>query len=321
MKPSSRTNNPHDAFFREAFSRAEVARSFISEYLPTALLRQADFRTLVIAKDSYVDEELSQHFSDILYRVNLSGKPSFIYLLFEHKSFVDRMIAFQLLRNMVKIWEGHLKQEPRLKTLPVIVPIVVYHGRAKWDVPNNLLGLFDEVAGTRQYIPDFSGEIFDISHIPDESIKGAVLIRALLLLMKYVKNPSLLDAIPGIFQLINDLGNKTRATEYIELFLRYLMSTIETDKKEVFTKEIVKTLKEGGTIMPTIAESYIQEGIERGFEKGIEKGFEKGIEKGIENGKLDDAEKMIALGMSTGDIRKITGLSRSQIDGLRKKRK
>jgi len=48
---------------------------------------------------------------------------------------------------------------------------------------------------------------------------------------------------------------------------------------------------------------------------------EKGIRKGIEKGKLDDAEKMVSMGMATADIRKITGLPTSHIEGLRKKRK
>jgi len=49
----------------------------------------------------YDNKKLSQNFSDMLYRVDIRGKPSFVYLLFEHKSYMDRMIAFQFLRNMV----------------------------------------------------------------------------------------------------------------------------------------------------------------------------------------------------------------------------
>jgi hypothetical protein len=41
------------------------------------------------------------------------------------------------------------------------------------------------------------------------------------------------------------------------------------------------------------------------------------MEDGIEQGKLDDERKMIARGMSDGDIRVITGLSQDKISRLR----
>src|SRR5690554_7109719 len=98
-----RLNNPHDKYFRESFSRKETVRSFIRQYLPSGVCRQLDLNKLEIVKDSFVDKELSEHFSDILYKTVISGKQSYLYLLFEHKSYIDHFTGFQLLRNMVKI--------------------------------------------------------------------------------------------------------------------------------------------------------------------------------------------------------------------------
>ena len=47
--------------------------------------------------------------------------------------------------------------------------------------------------------------------------------------------------------------------------------------------------------------------------------FERGIEKGIEKNQFEIAEKMILNGMSTTDIRKITGLSIGKIQQVRRK--
>ena len=57
--------------------------------------------------------------------------------------------------------------------------------------------------------------------------------------------------------------------------------------------------------MPTIAEKWIQEGIE------------KGVEKGVEKGKIEVAEKMVRMGMTNTEIRKMTGLKISKIDEVR----
>ena len=295
--------NPHDRLFREAFSRKEMAEGFIAEYLPQAIGKQVDFKTLEIIKDSYIDKELNAHYSDILYKISLAGKPAFIYLLFEHKSYSDRLIAFQLLRNMVKIWEQYFKQNKHAKKLPCVVPLVIYHGKAQWKIKEGLKPLFNEIAGTEQYIPDFHYELFDISHIPGDNIKGTLLIKAFLLLLRSSFDPQQFETLPKIFELLNKLSKVSKATEYIELFIRYLVSTVESGKEKDLTRVITKSLKDGGTTMPTIAEKWLQEG----------------IEKGIEKRDFEIVEKMLLNNMSTADIRKITGMSLSKIEQVRKR--
>lgn len=57
------------------------------------------------------------------------------------------------------------------------------------------------------------------------------------------------------------------------------------------------------------------------FERGVERGFKLGINLGNKLGKLEDAEKMVQLGLSTSDIRKIMGFPISRTEQLRRKRK
>ncbi len=53
-----------------------------------------DLDTLDIHKDGFIDLDLQEHFSDLLYKVALhSGQEMFIYLLFEYKSYPDPEIA------------------------------------------------------------------------------------------------------------------------------------------------------------------------------------------------------------------------------------
>ncbi|MBN1981732.1 MAG: Rpn family recombination-promoting nuclease/putative transposase [Chitinivibrionales bacterium] len=66
--------NPHDKFFKESFGRTEIAQSFIQEYLPHDLIKTMKINTLEITKDTFIDKELQEHFSDILYRVKIAGR-------------------------------------------------------------------------------------------------------------------------------------------------------------------------------------------------------------------------------------------------------
>ena len=57
---------------------------------------------------------------------------------------------------------------------------------------------------------------------------------------------------------------------------------------------------------------------ERGMQKGIEIGREKGMEKGMEKGRLDVARAMMMDGESVERIMRFTGLSREEVEALRR---
>lgn len=150
---STPLSNPHDRFFKELFSRQEAARDFLQHYLPADITPLLDLTTLEINKDSFIDPDLQEHFSDLLYKVVLhDGGETYIYILFEHKSYPEPLIAWQLLRYMVRIWEQSSKQQ---QTLLPVVPLVMYHGQKQWRVKPNFSALFDLPEPLRPYVPDY----------------------------------------------------------------------------------------------------------------------------------------------------------------------
>lgn len=78
--------NPHDRFFREVFSRLELSSEFLSKQLPEAIAASLDFSTLDLRPGSFLDEELQQYYSDLLFRAKLqTGQAAYVYILLEHK--------------------------------------------------------------------------------------------------------------------------------------------------------------------------------------------------------------------------------------------
>lgn len=78
------------------------------------VLKLVDLNTLEISKDSFIEKDLAEYHSDILYKVKLTnGSQGFIYVLFEHKSYYDRFVHLQLLEYMVKIWRLYIKQHKK----------------------------------------------------------------------------------------------------------------------------------------------------------------------------------------------------------------
>jgi hypothetical protein len=49
-------NNPHDAAFKAAFRKKELARKFLAQYLPPEILQHIDLEHLRFINKSYLDE-------------------------------------------------------------------------------------------------------------------------------------------------------------------------------------------------------------------------------------------------------------------------
>ena len=193
--------NPHDRFFKEVFARKEVAADFLRNYLPADVLACVDENSINLTKDSFVDNELATHFSDLLYEVDLhDGSGAYVYVLFEHKSFPDSEVAFQLLRYMVRIWEQACRQR-QLKKLPPIIPVVLYHGVVNWKISRKFSAMFEHPEALGPFVPDFSYLVCDLTRYSNDDIKGMVLLKVTMLLFKYIMSEELRGQLPGIFKL------------------------------------------------------------------------------------------------------------------------
>ncbi len=271
--------NPHDSFFRETFSRKEIAASFLQEYLPDSIIRQMDLATLTIVKDSFVEKELQHHFSDLLYTIHHQQSELYLYFLFEHKSSPDPWIGLQLLRYQVRIWEQHRKQHPKEKLLPAIIPLVLYHGRQKWKISRNFRSLIvQETKDIDPFIPDFKYLLYDLSTLSDKQIKGKVLQRITLLFLKHIFDPDLTSKLPEILALLQEVEGKEDILEILEILLRYVVTaTKKFDEHEL--KEILNQSFIEENIMENFIDKYIAQGLQKGMQQGIQQGMQQGMYK------------------------------------------
>jgi len=117
--PVEKISKSHDKFFKEVLGDIETAKSFLQHYLPPKIVRLIDPESITIEKDSYIEKDLSEYFFDLLFRVKMQREEGYVYLLFEHKSKVDKHVSLQLLGYMTSIWKKTVPQP-----LPVILPVV-----------------------------------------------------------------------------------------------------------------------------------------------------------------------------------------------------
>lgn len=272
--------NAHDKFFKEVFTRKDTAEEFLRHYLPENVVGLLDLDSLEYTKDSFIDRHLKEYFSDLLLRLYLNdGSPGYVYILFEHKSYLERSIAFHILRYMVKIWE-----KKNDHGFPVIIPLVLYHGETRWRVGLNFRDLFDSPEEIASFIPDFQYLLWDASGYSDEEIKGSVVLRVALLILKYIFREDLREHLPRILRLLRNLSEKRTGMEYIETILKYIINAAPTeniDREDLKAAVDDALAHKGGGIMPTIADSLRQEGIRQGMQQGIQQGIQQSAREAV----------------------------------------
>ena len=296
-KPVRKPRSLHDEAVKEYFSDIETAKSFFTEYLPADIVNNVDFNTMRICKDSFLNKKLAKYFSDILYQADLNNIDLFIYLLIDHKSREEPFMGFQFLKYMIRIWELYLKQNKNAETLPVVIPIVIYHGSKKWEVDKRFTSFFKAPGYLQEYIPDFNYRIYDISHIPDEEIRGEVLLRVLFMTLKYIFTRELNYKLQEeIFPLFLELEEKKKGTEYLEVLLRYLTRSARSLQEKEFTQSVTQLFEEGGNLMETIASKWKKE---RKKEE-----------------KIETAKRMLLNNFSVEQVITATGLTEKEVKSL-----
>ena len=154
--------HPHDAFVRDFLADLDQARDFFRLTLPPAFQTEFDLDTLVAEPTSLIDETLSELQSDLLFSLTTHDKePRQLYLLFEHKSYLDPALPVQLLGYL-----GRLLLKQALRT--PILPLVLYHGARPFTRPRRFAAGFTlsppQQTLLQPYLPDFEYLLCDLSH-------------------------------------------------------------------------------------------------------------------------------------------------------------
>jgi predicted transposase/invertase (TIGR01784 family) len=305
-------STPHDSVVQKFLQEIDTARCLFSEYLPGEITALLDLDSLEYMKEKFADETLSRYYSDFLYKVNFKDKINgFIFLLLEHKSWPARFTAFQALKYIVHVWDLYLANNDKAKYLPPVIPLVLYHGKNKWNLDTCFSKLFKTPGPLQVFIPDFKFLLLDVSQEPDENIKGNPILQILLKTLKYIFKPDIKNKLPEIIQLFKKIKNKNTALDYLVALINYLVSAAGNLENEEIEVTVSKVFSEGGEVMATIAEKLINQ--------GIEKGIDQGINQGIEKGKWDVVMKMLNKGMDIDIIEEITGFTADQIKEFEEK--
>lgn len=273
-------NNPHNNLFIWTFSIRSEVKVFVKNYLPKWISEELDYRTFKQSTTSYMNEELKEYFSDIVYSCrSKTGKLIQLSFLFEHKSFVPKNIYIQLNRYTTEAYQQQSLEKER-KQLTVVLPVIIYHGKSKWhqrafyehfSIPNDHF---------KKYIPTYEYELIDLSKIADDwiiKIKSGHFLKSTLLVFKHKEDKDFLYQFQEeIFIFVEQELDVEQKRLFLKAILTYIFTAFKFEKEEI--EDYLKNLKTGDMVN-FIKGSYADHLFTEGMEKGLEKGLEKGMEK------------------------------------------
>ena len=298
------------------------AKAVMRYILPADIVAVLDWNKMVPQKDTFITPAGRELRADALFKLPFkeAGKGDYVYLLLEHKSTQPSGINNQLKNyvDQISYQTSNKQQAPHL-----VIPIVFYHGRARWKRPSRLSDTFPlpekYLKMFMRFIPQtevqdyllfdaFATELAElpsplpkklplalIGHIyhhvfqkiwqsSDEIGKNFSFLAQLSTICESLRRED--SANPSV--LAPKLSFRRLYGDMAEKIVYYLCNHHKMAKDDILN--IVNPAgKENAMLTYTemkeqMRQEGIQEGMQEGVQKGIQKGMQKGRQEGIEEG-------------------------------------
>ena len=334
--------HPHDRFFRHGIAYRQVYQPFLQQFLPKEVRERLDFESIQHSKTTYVDNKLRASHTDCLFSATIDKQDSYIYILVEHQSSPDKNMTLRLWKYMLNIWDDHTKAH-KTDRLPVIVPLLLYNGRQRYNQslllkdmidgpkpwtealfnqPITLIALNQTEDDAWQDLPSLDTFLGTMKHIWDATFPIDRLVTAIL---ETFKDQDPVDFLIAFCTYTLEVRQDLRGESLIEYMYQRrpdLEGTMETSLdrfiKERSKKFIEQALAEGED--KGLAKGRA-EGLTKGRAEGLTKGRVEGLTKGIEETQIKTAKELLRIDMVPQMIAQCTGLSIERVRQLVKELK
>ena len=251
----STTSTPHDAVFKSFLRHPDTARDFIDIHLPAPLRNLCDLTTLKLEPNSFIDENLRQYYSDVLWSVKTQEGMGYIYVVIEHQSKAEELMAFRMMRYSIAAMQNHL--DAGYKELPLVIPMLFYHGcRSPYPYSLCWLDEFAEPAIARK-IYSSAFPLVDITVVPDDEIMQHRKMALLELIQKHIRQRDLLGLVEQIVSLLVTGNTNDRQ---LQALFNYVLQTGDTQRFRAFIGEIAERAPQEKEKLMTIADRLREEG-------------------------------------------------------------
>ncbi|MCP4133215.1 MAG: Rpn family recombination-promoting nuclease/putative transposase [bacterium] len=328
-KKKKRISSFYDKAYKEFFSHRIVFEQFIRCFLPFEWIKKIDFSRTEIVNTTFIGKDYRKKESDIMYRFTIDGKEIVFYVLIEFQSAIDKIMPLRMLSYLAHCYEylqrllqdrrkqakeqGKKSKRKDFEKLPVVIPVVIYRGKKRWNISLNfsdMVDIFDHKI--RRFIPGFDYFLLDIRRLREENVKKLNnLVGSFFALERAASVKEISTAAQEAAVILQD-------EEQFRLLFNFFFMRVEYEGIEI-PEELEEAIKRKEENMGW-TEVFV-EGWRKAEKKGVKKGVKRGVKKGERKNQRITAKNMLADGMNPELVVKYTGLSLEEVVELSRQMK
>jgi hypothetical protein len=194
------------------------------------------------------------------------------------------------------------QEHPESALLPVIIPLVMYHGpEGAWTAPRRVEDLFDLPRGEQErerwrgLVPRFEYLLDDLTAEREEALRGRPgppLARLAWLVLRHGRTEELARKLPEWVALFAQVQAGPEGAEHLVVLIRYLL-WVGDKSVHAAAGRMLHSLVDAQRA-EELMRSYGEELIERGLQQGLAKGREEGRQQGLTQGRAEDVLRILA---------------------------
>lgn len=300
---NKKINHIHDKTFRKILDDKKEFTIFINKIFN--LEEKVEEKDIEKYNRKFVSVDYTNQESDVIYKL----KNKEIFILVEHQTKIDKKMPIRILKYELEIIRSRMDENNRLE-FPIIIPIVLYTGKQRWNAKINYPSYNSELARYRG-LKKVEYNLVDINDYTIEDLyKENSILTKIMILEKSNKYIEIINNVDKIVNIVYDSKLYTQTQK--EMLLNILNNTMINIVGNKKMKEY-KIKLEGGENMLALYEMIENERNEI-YSTGIKEGKVKGKIEGIKA----IAKKMIRMKFDKNTIIKATGIKEEELEKLKK---
>lgn len=300
---NKKINHIHDKTFRKILDDKKEFTIFINKIFN--LEEKLEEKDIEKYNRKFVSVDYTNQESDVIYKL----KNKEIFILVEHQTKIDKKMPIRILKYELEIIRSRMDENNRLE-FPIIIPIVLYTGKQRWNAKINYPSYNSELARYRG-LKKVEYNLVDINDYTIEDLyKENSILTKIMILEKSNKYIEIINNVDKIVNIVYDSKLYTQTQK--EMLLNILNNTMINIVGNKKMKEY-KIKLEGGENMLALYEMIENERNEI-YSTGIKEGKVKGKIEGIKA----IAKKMLRMKFDKDTIMKATGIKEEELEKMKK---
>ena len=311
-----KTHQYHDKIFNEILDNKTEFINFIHTYLPNneIKLNECDLEKY---NRKFITSNFKIKEADIIYKINNKE----VFILLEHQSTIDYEMPERIVGYCLEIIRSVRFKNQFKDVYPLIIPIVLYTGNKKWNVPLTISKNQEHFYNFNQLkYPKYN--LIDINYLSNADLINDNSAISKAMLFEKIKSTD------ELFNVINLLSQKNLTEieiKYINIILKYSSDIMKMKLPSNKIEQFKNLLKGGKNIMSNyeklltkMLDDNLQNGQIIGEKRGQIIGEKRGRKLGKEDEKRNIVKQMLKLKMSDELIIQITKIDKAELETLKK---